>query len=130
MAADVPSSNGKMRALAPRDIALEREWTKQAAASVNATSDRLIAFAEARAGQAPVRERDTRNFGREVLEELADARNYLVWWVEQIARLHSSDDLAGEITEAVGQTLAAVAIAYEHADRARGLSRELLGPAA
>lgn len=122
-------ANGNHRHLAPRDFAFERSWTEQAAASAGATSDRLIAFAELRAGDGPVRDAAARNFGREVVEELADARNYLVWWAEQVVRSASLDELAGELSEAIGECLAAVSVAYEKAERARALSREVLGAA-
>jgi hypothetical protein len=109
----------------PRDIGFERRWTALAASTVHADGTRLSDFAEARAGRGPVRDISTRNFAREVLEELADARNYLVWWIEQLATAPGPpDELAGEISEALGQALAATALAYEHATRARALAVE------
>jgi hypothetical protein len=116
-----PRFNGGGR---PRDIGFERRWTAQAAATVHADGNRLSDFAEARAGRAPVRDIATRNFAREVLEELADARTYLVWWLEQVVHAGGADELSGEITEALGQALAATALAYEHAGRARALAVE------
>lgn len=117
---DEPRRNGGP----PRDIGFERRWTALAAASVHADGARLSDFAEARAGRGPVRDLAMRQFAREVLEELADARNYLVWWVEQVIAAGEHDELSGEITEAIGQALAAVALAYEHATRARALNVE------
>jgi hypothetical protein len=108
-----------------RDISFERRWTALAASTVHADGARLSDFAEARAGTEPVRDQATRNFAREVLEELADARNYLVWWIEQIvAGGGREDELSGEITEQLGQALAATASAYEHATKARALTVE------
>lgn len=111
----------------PRDLTGERRWTEQAAATVGANVDKLNAFAEGRSGPDPVRNLDARNFGREVTEELADARNYLCWWNEQICRNDRNDELSGEIIQAITGCLASVARAYELADRARMLTREWAG---
>lgn len=65
----------------------EREWTSRVAAI------RLVDFAEERAMPGPVRlTRDgaPRDFILEVREELADARNYLVWAI----RSHTLDEKA------------------------------------
>lgn len=109
----------------PRDISFERRWTTLAASTVHADGSRLSDFAEARSGRDPVREIATRNFARETLEELADARNYIVWWIEQLATAGGPDDeLSGEISEALGMALAAVASAFEQTTRARALAVE------
>jgi len=42
-------------------------------------TESLVAFAQQRAGESNVRNLRTRNFQREVREELADALNYLCW---------------------------------------------------
>ena len=66
-----------------RDIAVERELTREAAKRVAADPEPLVLFAEARSDKGPVRDFPTRDFEREVREELADARNYLVWGIYQ-----------------------------------------------
>jgi alkylation response protein AidB-like acyl-CoA dehydrogenase len=116
---DAPLNGGQ-----PRDVMFERRWTALAAASARIDDDRLSSFAEQRAGDAPVRDLETRNFAREVLEELADARNYLVWWSQQVTALDDSSELTGEIIEQLGQSLASVATAFGAAERARALSVE------
>lgn len=107
-----------------RDLGFERRWTAQAATSVHADHERLSDYAEARAGSGPVIDLDSRNFAREVAEELADARNYLCWWAQQLAARDDHQELAGEINQEIGQALSAVALAYEHAARARALTIE------
>jgi hypothetical protein len=104
-----------------RDVAFERRETVLAAG--RAPSAALIAFAEERAGTSDVRDVHRRDFGREVLEELADCRNYLVWWMGQL------DDLADrahvdvdEVNRARGwarEALAATARAYDAATHAQ-----------
>jgi hypothetical protein len=115
-----------------RVLDFERRWTNDAAATVTAVPPaRLIAFAEARAGDAPVRDIDSRDFGRELREELADARNYAVWWLEQIGLAEIVDtNLAADISRAIAEALAATAVAFEHADRAHDLAIDLLPRAA
>lgn len=106
-----------------RDLGRERDLTARAADTQNVKADVLNAFAELRAGDGPVRERALRDFGLEVVEELADARNYCVWWLDQIAVAASGsvDELPGEITEQIALSLAAVTVAFHHADRAKQL---------
>jgi hypothetical protein len=68
-----------------RDLGFERAIVEGAAtgrATPVAVAD-LNAFAEQRAGTGPVRDHERRDMRRETLEELADARNYLVWWRTQ-----------------------------------------------
>jgi hypothetical protein len=120
-----PINEARLNGGPPRDIAFERRWTSLAASTVHADGARLSDFAEARAGRDPVHDLANRNFARETLEELADARNYLVWWLEQLATAPGPpDELAGEISEALGMALAAVASAFEQTTRARTLAVE------
>ena len=100
----------------PRDVAFERAWTTQAAESVRVRADELIAFAELRAGHGPVRDLLTRDMGREVREELADARNYLVWWALQASCQREPD---GELTALIAGALQPVIVAFDWASRAR-----------
>jgi hypothetical protein len=111
----VTGSPGVLSAPA-RDVEFERAWTRQAGESARVDVDELVAFAELRAGGEIVWDLDDRNFAREVLEELADARNYLVWWALQEALRRDPD---GEVTAAVTAALAAVAVAYAAALRGR-----------
>ena len=72
----------------PRDITLERDLTKHAARGL-ADPSPLITHAETRAGSHlsaeyvpdPMLIAADRDRIREVREELADARNHLVWWL-------------------------------------------------
>lgn len=102
-----------------RDLQFERSWTRQAGESARArTIEQLITFAEARAGDGPVRELADRDFAREIREELADARNYLVWAARQ-EMANSEPD--GEMTAAIAQTLACVTQAFDGALKIRDL---------
>jgi hypothetical protein len=102
-----------------RDVSFERMLTLQAGESVHArTVEQLVTFAEARAGDGPVHDRDGRDFPREVREELADARNYLVWAAEQEILKADPD---GEMTAAIAETLACVTKAFDAALRVRNL---------
>lgn len=107
-----------------RDLAFESMWTMMAAATVSVDPERLIAFAEQRAGDGPVRDMATRDFGREVIEELADARNYLVWMAAQLAGSDDRGELAGLINEALGGALASTVLAFDRAERVRLLAIE------
>lgn len=123
MSQDGPVRPTVISDVTPRRLTLERAVTFDAAATVTARPpERLITLAESRAGDARVRDIDTRCFDREVLEEISDARNYLVWWLEQIARgARLNGPLAGELTEAIGRALATITVAFEHADTAHAL---------
>jgi hypothetical protein len=106
-----------------RDPALEERWTDLAAARAGADCpERLTACAATRADRGPVRDFTTRDFGLEALEELADARNYLVWWLQQLPTLAPADAAANARIVArdhMVRALGLVALAYEHAERAR-----------
>ena len=103
-------------ALPPRDVAFERAWTVQAGESVHVRVDELLAFAELRAGHGGVRELATRDFGLEVREELADSRNYLVWWAQQASCAREPD---GELTSMIARALQPVVVAFDWASKAR-----------
>lgn len=92
-----------------RDRERERELTLQAAALERATAHRLVAFADQRAGDGPV-ELEDRDLTLEALEELADARNYIVWRLRQLREADTVD--IGEITR-TRRALGLVAAAYE-----------------
>jgi len=61
-----------------------------------------------------VRDLASRDFGREVREELADARNYLCWMALQQMAVTDPDE---ELIALVLYALASVAQAYEYARR-------------
>lgn len=103
-----------------RDLAFERAWTEGAGAAARVGVVELVRFAELRAGDGPVRELATRDFAREVLEELADARNYLVWHALQASTGTPAD---GELTSGIAGALAGVAVAFDHAWWARQRER-------
>jgi hypothetical protein len=103
-----------------RDIEFERFWTRQAAEAVKAEADELIRFAESRAGIRPVEDLAGRDFTRELLEELADARNYCVWRAQQEL---SKSEPEGAVTAEVGRTLEATVLAFAAAWRLREKER-------
>ena len=108
-----------------RDIDFEREWTTQAAASLGVDASRLVAFAERRAAvSAAIDGMPARDFGAESLEEAADWRNYLVFWLQQIQAAPEYSELDGDITAAIGQAIAHVAAGFEHVEQARALWAE------
>lgn len=100
-----------------RDLARERAVTDDAALPrLVAIAGRLSDFAEQRAGDGPVVDAEDRDFALEVLEELADARNYLVWWIDRFA---AADGAAASARAA----LAAVVVAYSAVLDAQQLGR-------
>ena len=108
-----------------RDLQHERQLTTEAAASVSARPPaRLNEFAEIRsAPYGPVVHDITgRDFSREIVEELADARNYACWWIQQLGHVQVDEHLAGELTTAIARTLASTAVAFAHATEARELA--------
>lgn len=88
-----------------RVVAVERELTVEAARRVGADPEPLYVFAEQRANKGPIRDFDSRDFEREVREELADARSYIIWGIQQAQE-------RGEDTERLFGVLARVASAY------------------
>lgn len=87
----------------------------------------LNEFADQRAGAAPIRDLLTREFDRETLEELADGRNYLCWWAQQVEQLAETPSVGDEIKHEIGLALGAVALAYVHALKAQQLQGEWIG---
>ncbi len=109
-----------------RDIACERAVTLAAARGASAEHpERLIAFAEGRAarGSGELRNFAIRDFGLETLEELADSRNYLVWWRQQLDAVLGSEPIRQPLVAAVDRALGLVALAYEQVDQARQLAQ-------
>lgn len=101
-----------------RDLPYERELTLQAAQAVDVRCVVLSRFAEHRAGAGDVRDPDRRDFALEALEELADARNYIVW----VATRERSADVPDEAVLAqVGAVLAPVVQAFDATMRLRDL---------
>ena len=81
----------------PRNTRFERMVTRMAA---SIKVDSLNRMAEARADKfGPLRPKPCRDLRREVMEELADARNYLVWWIQEEtndeARMRAATALRG-----------------------------------
>jgi hypothetical protein len=93
------------------DLDFEHEATRVAARQAGVNGDGLNAFATARKMVGPVSEHLTRDFRQEVAEELADSRNYLVWWLEQ-ERHHGT--LTTEKQWHIMQALGATAAAWHH----------------
>jgi hypothetical protein len=60
-------------------------------------TENLVAFAQQRAGDSPVRNLRSRNFHKECREEIADALNYLCWLDDQKAVIEGSGLNAGEL---------------------------------
>lgn len=114
---------------APRNLELERQRTMEPAALLfELRPITLCRLAELRAGSGPVVDIETREFDREVLEELADARNYIVWRLQQIDLAITAANGSGrgfeEIRASWVQAMAGVAFAWEHAARAERLALE------
>ena len=95
-----------------RDLALERELVDIAARAAGLPIDLgLNEFAEYRAHPGPVRL--PRDFDREVAEELADARSYLVWAVQRdYDRFLAGDPAATDAYERRMRCLSALVIAW------------------
>lgn len=109
-----------------RVLEFERQVTRDAAARAHAIPPtRLIALAELRAGGAPVRDIETRDFGRELREELADGRNYAVWWIEQMGLCHPNTPVYADVVGAIGRSLAATAVAFHEAEQAQAFAIDL-----
>lgn len=97
-----------------RDLKLERRLTATFA------DEALGSFAESRTLAGPVNNLHGRDFPLEVMEELADARNYAVWGVQQLDEHPVSDALRGELEMFYGMVLKAVGEAFtasRHASR-------------
>jgi hypothetical protein len=101
-----------------RDLPFERTLTEQAAEAGSVGSAVLIHFAEERAGAGPVRDPDARDFPLEVLEELADARNYLVWLAGWVMAQPGHDP---QVLAAISEVLILVAVAFDATLRLRDL---------
>lgn len=109
-----------------RDIRLEHEMTAAAARDVGANPDRLSDFADRRARPGPVLCAG-RDLELEAAEELADARNYVVWRLAQLEQLgHDSIRLHAR-RRRISRVLALVALAFDELDR--GALVDLRGPA-
>jgi hypothetical protein len=104
-----------------RNLAAERHRVLRAVPSdLQIAARALDRFAAQRAGDRPIRDADGRDFATEVLEELADARNYLVWWAEQLERLGRP-----ELAPTIDAALLGVVSAWQHATDAQHMA----GPA-
>lgn len=75
-----------------RDIAAERAITYRVAGD-DAVANSIIGYSESRMLPGPWRDLLNRSFRRELLEELADARMYLMGWAQQRRALGYEDDL-------------------------------------
>jgi hypothetical protein len=88
-----------------RDLVVERALTSAAGNDQPVAALELSEFAEDRAGTGPVVDVEQRDFALEALEELADARNYLVW----LARLHAGHPATVRLVDAIGALVHAYA---------------------
>lgn len=105
----------------PRDLAFERRWTTDAAQLLNVSPrsvGALVAFAEARAREGGVTGFPARDLAREGLEELADARNYIVWRLRELY-LPGKDGVDMEVVTPLSVSLAHVVAAHERLAGAR-----------
>jgi hypothetical protein len=93
------------------DLEFEHEATRVAARQAGVRGDAINAFATARKMDGPIIRHTTRDFLQDTAEELADARNYLVWWMEQERHLGK---LTVERQWHMMQALGSVAVAYHH----------------
>ena len=77
---------GQVQAYPPlgeRNVEQERAFTRQAGQVIGRDVEDLIAVSELRAGTGPVSGLPRRSLIREGYEEMADARNYIVWRIKQ-----------------------------------------------
>ena len=91
-----------------RDTDFERKATTHYTGAV--LVDDLIRFSEERANvltPGEVRDRTAKDYQREALEELADCRNYLVWWLQAI----HLEEVGGGV-EALGDAMRALAVLW------------------
>lgn len=124
MAASASRPRGQVTPLGcrfpPRDVALERRLTLQAAERAGVKCVVLAHFAEQRAKPGPVLEPPGRDLVVEALEELADARNYLVWRTASEMREPEPD---GQVAALVGEALEHLVRAFDVTMRLHDLRR-------
>lgn len=97
------------------DPAFESEATLTAARQAGVDGRALDAFAQARKQPGPVINHATRDFWQEDAEELADARNYTVWWLEQA---RADGTLTTERQWHLMQALGGIAFVWHHLQQA------------
>lgn len=115
----------------PRDLALERMLTSQAGELAGVRWAVLTHFAEHRAKSGPVLEPDGRDLAMEVLEELADARNYLVWRaVSETRRRPPDDDVLAHASRALIHVVRAFDAAMEMVETETAVTSVATGSAA
>lgn len=97
-----------------RNLDLERELVDLAARAAGFPADGgLSTYADSRALPGGVRQRSPERWRQEIAEELADARNYLVWEIEVIhGAMMGGDPDACEIYLRNMSTLRAVVAAW------------------
>lgn len=118
-AGDVTPLGAGRPSVMPRDVELERALTLQASKAAGVKCVVLSHFAEQRAGAGDVRDPD-RDLALEALEELADARNYLVWAATRAAAAPTSDV---DVLERVEAALVPLAQAFDATVRLHDLDR-------
>ena len=111
----------------PRDIEDERTITALAMGGMVLVRDgeldaltpwALVGMSEGRAPETPVRDATGRDFCEETLEELADARNYIVW---EIQKLEDRGPVAGTspARARLDQALRSIALSFGLVQRAQ-----------
>jgi hypothetical protein len=105
------------------ELGRERRWTYDAARGIHQLEPTaLVTLAESRAGAGPVQSIDIRDFVQEAREELADARNYLVWLRHQLDRgAHLNLELVDVLRRDVRAALADTALTFERVEQIRAL---------
>ena len=83
-----------------RNLEVEREITFRAAGDNN-IAESIIQYSESRMMQGPWRDLLTRDFRTDLLEELADARNYLCGWADQRVAHGFEDALSSQQLQAL-----------------------------
>lgn len=102
----------------PRNVPLERRLTLNAAVRAGVRWVVLTHFAEQRAKPGPVVEPPGRDLALEALEELADARNYLVWRaVSELRRPAPDGDVGVLVQDALTHLAAAFDVVVRLHDR-------------
>lgn len=106
-----------------RDPALEREAILAAARAYGFDGSELADLALGRAGHGPILNAETRDLGRDAVEESSDGLNYGSF-VLQVLRLCADTEERADAMYETGEMLRCFAGAYYHAQRVRYFLRE------
>lgn len=107
-----------------RDLATERNLILEACKAAGFDGTDLADLALDRAGLNPIRDLETRDFGRDAVEEASDGENYGTWAIKQLALFPESEERAEAMYE-IALMMEGFATAYLRAQRFRALMRHI-----